>query len=89
MPSSYWRSRARPIIAQVLKETQGQDEKAVAKALQEAYPFGPRRYHPYKIWRSEVRRQLGLERAGAKKIPPPDPNQMRLFEDDEEFVPGV
>ena len=26
------------------------------KAISDAYPFGPRQYHPYKIWLSEVRK---------------------------------
>lgn len=56
-----WRERARPIIARVLKETEGQDLKARRKALKDAYPWGPREHWPYKMWCSEVRRQLDLE----------------------------
>jgi len=52
-----WRDRARPIVAQVLWETKGQDKKAIDKALFDAYPFGERAMHPYKIWLDEVRRQ--------------------------------
>jgi hypothetical protein len=82
MPHSYWRSRARPIIAKVLRETKGQDEKVIREALFEAYPFGQRQYHPYKIWCDEIRRQRGLlPPKKPKKAPPPDPNQLGLFED--------
>lgn len=58
-----WRDRARPIIAQVLKDTRGQTDKEIRKALRDAYPFGERRFHPYKMWCSEVRRQTGREAA--------------------------
>lgn len=63
-----WRERARPIVARVLAATKGQDEKAIRKALREAYPFGPRAHHPYKIWLDEVALQRGLkhQRAAAK-----------------------
>ena len=69
-----WRDRARPIIAKVLAETKGQDEKAIKAALFDAYPFGPREYHPYKIWLDEIKRQRKLPRpkplskAGKKRI---------------------
>ncbi len=32
------------------------DDKAKRKAISDAYPFGPRQYHPYKIWLSEVKK---------------------------------
>lgn len=59
MSKSRWREYARPIIARVLAETAGQDEKVIRRALVEAYPFGERAMHPYKIWCDEVRRQRG------------------------------
>lgn len=77
-----WRDRARPIIAEVLRETAGQPENVIRKALIDAFPFGPMQYHPYKIWRSEVRRQLGVEKPkerGAKPIQPADPRQQGMF----------
>jgi hypothetical protein len=70
---SYWRDTARPIIAKVLKETKGKTEAEIKKALQEAYPFGLRQYHPYKIWCDEIRRQRG------KKIDRKDRNTERMF----------
>jgi hypothetical protein len=48
-----------PIIEKVLAETSGKDEKEIVKALRDAYPFGPRKHHPYKIWLDEVKRQRG------------------------------
>lgn len=56
--------------------------KALRKALCEAYPFGQKAYHPYKIWCDEIKFQLGLKPA---KVPPherqpdPLPGQKELF----------
>lgn len=57
-----WRERATPIIARVLKSTRGKSDAEIRAALREAYPFGQRKYHPYKIWLDECRRQRGLPR---------------------------
>lgn len=73
-----WRDKARPIIARVLRETAGQDEKAIKRALRDAYPFGPRQYHPYKIWCDEVQAQRGLKVVKPKPMDI-DPNQSILF----------
>jgi hypothetical protein len=61
MPRS-WRDIAAPIIAEVLKETKGKGDKEIRKALREAYPWGERCYHPYKIWCDEIKRQRGLKK---------------------------
>lgn len=71
-----WRARARPLVAEMLLATAGQDEKAVCRALREGYPWGERKRHPYKIWRSECRLQRGL--FPTKKPPPPPPGQLPL-----------
>jgi hypothetical protein len=77
---SYWRGRARPIIAQVIKDNKGKDLKAVRKALYEAYPFGVRKHHPYKIWLDEIARQLNeKKRYFAPKKKPANPKQIKLF----------
>lgn len=55
---SSWRRISAPIIRRVLSETE-ENELARRKALRDAYPFGERRYHPYKIWCDEIQRQLG------------------------------
>lgn len=57
-----WRDHARPIIARVLQETTGCSEREIKKALHDAYPFGPRAMHPYKIWLDEIARQRGRKR---------------------------
>lgn len=64
-----WRDYATPIIANVIQETVGtqrppytpEQVKKIRKNLLEAYPFGERQYHPYKIWLSEIRRQLKIK----------------------------
>lgn len=79
-----WRDYAAPIIARVLKETAGQDEKAVRKALREAYPFGERANHPYKIWCDEVRRQRGIPSqtvAKRRNLAEVEANNPSLFEE--------
>jgi len=84
---SYWRKIAAPIIAKVIEEVGVEDERALRKALLEAYPFGQRSLWPYKVWRDEVRRQLrgpivrsALKRSGAlKRLPEESPGQMSLF----------
>ena len=65
-----WRERCRGIIRQVLGETKGQDEKAIRRALREAYPFGERAMFPYKAWLREIREQRGMaKRRGRRNVP--------------------
>lgn len=61
-----WRMIAKPIIAETLKEMKGKSEQEIKRALREAYPFGERVYHPYKIWLDEIKRQTGKKEV--KKI---------------------
>lgn len=71
-----WRASAKPIIAEVLKQTIGKSEKDIREALKEAYPWGVRQYHPYKVWLDEIKVQRGLKR---KKSDIPPDNQTDLF----------
>jgi hypothetical protein len=74
-----WRSYATPLIRQVLKDNAGKTDKEIRKALREAYPWGERAMHPYKIWCDEIKVQLGKKLFGKKKkIVLPD-NQVNLF----------
>ena len=70
-----WRETARPIIERVLRETAGQPEAAIRKALRAAYPFGPRSHHPYKQWCDEVARQRRTGKYAPSTAPLP------LFDD--------
>lgn len=55
--TSTWRSHAAHAIREVITRVGLEDQKALRKALRDAYPFGERKYHPYKVWLSEVKRQ--------------------------------
>ena len=55
---SNWRERLAPIIARVIEDVGTKDEKTLRRALRRAFPAGERKYHPYKIWLSEIKRQL-------------------------------
>ena len=84
--NSYWRGISAPIIARVLAETAGKSPEEIREALRAAYPFGVRRYHPYRIWCDEVRVQTGLKkvtprvrRQQGRGPEPPDESQQELF----------
>lgn len=71
-----WREHARPIIAKVLADNEGKTEKEIRKALREAYPYGQRSMHPYKIWCDEIKVQRGQKKFNNKGI---GPNQIKLL----------
>ena len=39
------------------------------RALKDAYPFGERRYAPYKIWLDEIARQKGKKPPVGRRLP--------------------
>jgi hypothetical protein len=76
-----WRSSAGPKIARVIAEVGTEDMKALRKALREAYPYGERKYWPYKVWCDEIRRQLALGRYTPISVEPgPDGPLIELME---------
>ena len=64
-----WRNDCAPIIAEVIQRVGTEDPKALRKALLEAYPYGQRSMHPYKIWRDEIRRKLNPPTPTAYRLP--------------------
>jgi hypothetical protein len=80
-----WQQVASPIIMRVIAECGTADMNLLRRKLRQAYPFGERKYHPYKIWCDEVRSQLGLKRVGANRRKPGAgelfqcPEQLGLF----------
>lgn len=56
MSESHWRTTSNRVIYQVLKATDGQTEREIKKALEDAYPFGERKMHPYKIWLDAIKK---------------------------------
>jgi predicted transcriptional regulator with HTH domain len=73
MTRDTWRDKAAPIIAKVIAENKDKGDQVLRKALFMAYPWGERRMHPYKIWLSEISRQLKKPKKTKS-----DPLQMEL-----------
>lgn len=73
MAGSYWRDMAREKIKQVIAEVGLEDPGRLKRALFDAYPFGTRNYHPYKIWLSEIKKQVPDTGSGKKA------DQLELF----------
>ena len=72
------REIAAPIIDDVIERIGTDDMPKLRKALREAFPWGVREYHPYKIWLDEIRIQLG-DKPRFNWRYKPDANQRRLF----------
>lgn len=55
MSTSGWRAKSRRVILAALKEgrEKGLEGKALEKHVSDAYPFGERAMHPYKVWLNE------------------------------------
>jgi len=87
---SYWREYAKPIIASVIVQypLSGKEQR---RALRDAYPFGERRYHPYKIWLDEIARQTGRKPPlyGRSRVPLQEEGQISLFEEERYDHAGV
>lgn len=49
---SHWALVADEVLARVFRRVTGMPEDA---DIRSAYPFGERRYHPYKVWLRRVR----------------------------------
>ena len=76
-----WRDAARPIIAGVIARVGTDDLRALRAELRKAFPWGERKYHPYKIWLGEVRVQLKLKRVVVRSMTRAhaNPDQGELF----------
>jgi hypothetical protein len=56
----------RQIIQEVIKQFKPQGIKILRKELRKAFPCPPCKYWPYKLWRDEIRVQLGLKKSKFK-----------------------
>lgn len=77
--SNTWRDSAKAYISEIISDNPGvTDKKELRKLFRDNYPFGERRYHPYKIWCDQVRVTLGEKR---KKVSGEiiNPNQTDIF----------
>ena len=62
MGLSPWRQRAKRIIEHALAQLPiGASYRAKRQALREAYPFGERANHPYRIWCEECTKAIGAK----------------------------
>jgi hypothetical protein len=69
------REHIAPLIANIIGSVGTKDMKALRAALRQAYPYGERKYWPYKVWCDEVRRQLGLKKSRTRT----DDNTKEMF----------
>lgn len=69
MSASHWRTMAAPIIADILAESEGETTAEIRAKLRDAYPFGPKAMHPYKMWLKEIRHQMGEQSKTTPKHP--------------------
>ena len=78
---SQWRKYANGVIVRIIKQNPKADLFQLKKLIREAYPFGERAMHPYKIWCSEVYNCLvQAGKMDRKQIPNEhSPNQTELF----------
>ena len=76
-----WRDVAAPLVADVLAEgmARGLEDRALVLWANAQFPWGPREVHPYEVWKSEVKRQLGLVKLGRRGRPADLPGQGMLF----------
>lgn len=79
-----WREHARPIIAKVLADNKDKTDREIKVALRNAYPYGERAMHPYKIWCDEIK----VQRHQKKSRIFTDPNQSDLFKEEREAKNG-
>jgi hypothetical protein len=62
MTRSYsWREIASPIIRETISNAGTNDMKHLRRELSKAYPFGQKKYYPYKVWLDEIKQQLGTK----------------------------
>ena len=78
-----WRDAAMPLVAEAIElgRSLGLEGKDLVRYCNAQFPWGERAMHPYTIWKSEVKRQLGLlkVRLGESKRPADLPGQGVMF----------
>lgn len=58
MKESHWRETANRVIRQVVEANPNATNDQLRQLAGQAYPFGPRKYHPYKIWLDELNQMI-------------------------------
>jgi len=72
-----WREHCSPIIRRVISETGTDDIKLLRKKLRDVYPYGEKKYWPYKVWLSEIKDQIHGYHGNTQIYE--DPRQLKLF----------
>lgn len=76
---SYWAETARRVITEVhLSLPEEADLATRRKAIDAAYPFGQRRYYPYKTW-LKARREYLVKFGHVPKNAPPESPMERMM----------
>lgn len=52
MTSGTWREISTEIIGNILNDTREQSTANRVRIVDDAYPFGPRKFRPYAVWRA-------------------------------------
>lgn len=76
-----WKEQAQAVIHALLKEFNGSTATELRRLLNQHYPFGQRKHHPYKVWCSEVNNAIAFK-FGTHPNPKKQhshPNQQSLF----------
>lgn len=71
-----WRTVAAQTVFKVIQSNPDAKPEELRKLISAAYPFGERKYHPYKIWLDEIKRQTGTK---AQPKPPADLHTRTAF----------
>ena len=83
--SGYWAYESDKVLSELFKTfTPETPLKEVEKAICDAYPFGERKYWPYRVWLTRVKLHkkafaLGLKTADAKRTKSKDTETLNLF----------
>lgn len=67
-----WKEAAHRCIAKVIAANPGKDEQELRKLISAAYPFGERKYFPYKAWLDAVKETFA--QPVAHGLPPKQPS---------------
>lgn len=75
---SKWRIKAQVIVSEVIAENHNKPIREIREALRNAYPWGQRVNHPYKVWLDECRTQVAM--LESQRNPEKDTEGLPLFE---------
>ena len=80
MSNQTWRDVAKAVIADIETRAVHMDYGAFKRALFDAYPFGERKYFPYKMWCEEQAKALKRFRGEPETQPKPEQDGQALID---------